>query len=73
MARALTPQDCHVIMNSLVEEATGQQASIVATDTSSFVAAGETVLNTGVENTLNALSIVLGRTFMAVRPYQAKL
>lgn len=73
MARSLTPQDCHVIMNSLVQEATGQQASIVATDTSSFVAAGETVLNTGVENTLNALSIVLGRTFMAVRPYQAKL
>ena len=73
MPRALTPQDCHVIMNSLVEEATGQQGSIVATDTSSFVAAGETVLNTGVENTLNALSIVLGRTFMAVRPYQAKL
>ena len=73
MARTLTPLDCHALMNSLVEEATGQQATIVATDTSSFVSAGETVLNTGVENTLNALSIVLGRTFMAVRPYDAKL
>lgn len=73
MARSLTPQDCHVIMNSLVEEATGQQGSIVATDTSTFVSAGETVLATGIENTLNALSIVLGRTFMAVRPYNAKL
>ena len=73
MARALTPQDCYALMNSLVEEATGQQASIVATDTSSFVSAGETVLQSGVENTLNALSIVLGRTFMAVRPYEAKL
>lgn len=73
MARALTPQDCYALMNSLVEEATGQQASIVATDTSSFVSAGETVLQSGVENTLNALSLVLGRTFMAVRPYEAKL
>lgn len=73
MARALTPQDCHALMNSLVEEATGQQGSIVATDPSSFVSAGELVLATGMENTLNALSLVLGRTFMAVRPYQAKL
>lgn len=73
MARALTPQDCHALMNSLVEEATGQQGSIVVTDTSSFVSAGELVLASGMENTLNALSLVLGRTFMAVRPYQAKL
>ena len=72
MARTLTPLDAHAIMNALVEQATGQ-ASITATDTSSFVAAGELVLATGVENTLNALSLVLGRTLMAVRPYGAKL
>lgn len=59
-------------MNALVEQATGQ-ASITVTDTSSFVAAGELVLASGVENTLNALSLVLGRTMMAVRPYGAKL
>lgn len=73
MARTLTPQDCHVLMNLLVKEATGQDATIQVVDSSSFVSAGETVLQTGVENTINALSIVLGRTFMAVRPYQAKL
>lgn len=72
MARTLTPLDAHAIMNALVAQATGQ-ASITATDTSSFVAAGELVLATGVENTLNALSLVLGRTLMAVRPYGAKL
>ena len=72
MARTLTPQDAHALINALVEQATGQ-ASITATDTSSFVAAGELVLATGVENTLNALSLVLGRTLMAVRPYGAKL
>lgn len=72
MANALTPVDAHAIINELVKEATGQ-ASITAVDTSSFVAAAELVLATGVENTLNALSLVLGRTLMAVRPYNAKL
>ena len=72
MARALTPQDCHQIMNSLVKQVTGQQA-LTATDTSSFVSAGELVMQAGTENVLNALSLVLGRTFIAVRPRQAKL
>ena len=72
MARTLTPLDAHALMNALVEQATGQ-TSITATDTSSFVSAGEMVLATGMENTLNALSLVLGRTMMAVRPYGAKL
>lgn len=72
MARTLTPLDAHALMNALVAQATGQ-TSVTATDTSSFVAAGELVLATGIENTLNALSLVLGRTLMAVRPYGAKL
>lgn len=72
MARALTPQDCHVIMNSLVKQVTGAQA-ITVTDTTSFVSAGELVMQAGTENVLNALSLVLGRTFMAVRPRKAKL
>lgn len=73
MARVLTPQDCHVLMNLLVKEATGQDATIQAVDSSSFVSAGETVLSTGTENTLNALSMVIGRTLMAVRPYKARM
>lgn len=72
MARTLTPQDCHVLMTELVKQATGR-ADIVVVDTSSFVSAGETVLRTGTENTLNALSLLIGRTFMAVRPYDSKL
>lgn len=72
MARILTPRDCHALMNELVKQATGQQA-VQVVDTSTFVSAGETVLATGIENTMNALSLVLGRTFMAVRPYDAKL
>lgn len=72
MAKALTPQDCYALMNTLVAEATGQ-SDISVVDLSSFVSAGEKVLATGTENTLNALSLVLGRTVIAVRPYKAKL
>lgn len=70
--RILTPQDVHVVMTELVKQATGR-TDIAVTDTSSFVSAGELVLQTGFENTLNALSILIGRTYMAVRPYDAKL
>lgn len=73
MARTLTAKDCHALMNLLVKEATGQNGTIQAVDSSTFVSAGEQVLATGTENVLNALSLVLGRTFMAVRPYGAKL
>lgn len=72
MARALTPQDAHSLMNLLVKEATGQNASIQTVNAANFVSAGETVLATGVENTLNSLAIVLGRRFAAVRPYKGK-
>lgn len=72
MARNLTPQDCHVLMNELVHMATGRN-DITVVDTSSFVSAGETVLQSGMENTLNALSLLIGRTFMEVRPYDARL
>lgn len=72
MARALNTQDAYALMNALVAEATGQ-SDISVVDLSSFVSAGEKVLATGTENTLNALSLVLGRTIIAVRPYKAKL
>lgn len=71
MARSLTPKDAHTLMTALVRQATGQD-NITVVDTSSFVSAGETVLATGIENTLNALGIVMGKTLMAVRPYEAK-
>lgn len=71
--RVLTPVDCYALINSIYKEITGQENSLVATDTSSFVSVGESILKSGTENTLNALGLVLGRTFMAVRPYEAKL
>lgn len=73
MARTLTPQDCYALMNALVKEATGGNATIQAVDTSSFVSAGELALSTGTENVLNSLSLIIGKTLIASRPYQAKL
>ena len=72
MARVLTPQDCHTLMNLIASEAVGATA-LTAVDSSSFVSVGESVLNTGVENTLNALSIVIGKTIVNIKPYSAKI
>lgn len=71
MPRTLTPVDACALMTLLVHEATGQ-TTITNVDSSNFVSVGETVLAAGTENVLNSLSLVLGRTFMAVRPYEAK-
>lgn len=72
MAKTMTPKDCHNLINLLVRQITGQQA-ITATDTASFVSAGELVLSAGYENVFNALNIILNRTIIAARPYSAKL
>ena len=72
MARTLTPKDGYLLMNQIVREATGQ-STITVVDASTFVSAGETLLSSQRENVLNALSLVLGRTFAAVRPYRARL
>lgn len=72
MARSFTPTEAYSIMNLLVKQATGEQA-VTATDASSFVSAGELVLATGTENVLNSLSVIVGRTLIASRPYSAKL
>lgn len=71
--RTLTPVDCYALINAIYKEITGQEGTIQAEDTSSFVSVGESILKAGTENTLNALGLVLGRTLVAVRPYQAKL
>ena len=71
MARVLTQKDAYTLINSLVKQATGQ-LTVTATDVSSFVSAGETLLATGYENVLGSLSLILGRTLVASRSYKAK-
>lgn len=72
MANSLTPRDVYSLMNSIVAQATGQ-TSLTATDTTSFVSVGETLLRTSAENTLNAISTVLADTIFSVRPYRGTL
>ena len=72
MARLLTAKDVTGIMNLLYRQATGRD-DIANVDLSNFASVGEQVLATGKENVLNSLSIVLGRTISAIRPYDAKL
>ena len=73
MARALTPQDCHAIVNLIAKEISGQDATIQAVNSSNFVSVGETILASSKENVYNALSTVMGRTLVAVRPFRAPL
>ena len=73
MARTLTPVDACAIVQAMVEEMTGQAATATTVNSSNFVSVGETILRSGTENTVNTLSLVLGRSFMAVREYKAKL
>ena len=69
----LTPTDVYAIVNAAAKAMYGGNTAIQATDTSSFVSVGEAMLRTVYENTLDALSIMIARTFFAVRPYTGTL
>lgn len=70
MANTLTPTDIYAIVNAAAAEMYGANGSIQAVDTRTFVTVGENMLRTGYTNTLNALSNVIGRTIIGVRPYR---
>lgn len=72
MANTLTPVDVYALMNAVVSQATGR-ADLTVVDTTTFSSVGEIVLRTGAENTLNAISTVIGKTIFSVRPYKGKL
>lgn len=72
MANVLTPVDVYALMNAVVSQATGR-TDLAVIDTTTFASVGEIVLRTGTENTLNAISTVIGKTIFSVRPYKGKL
>lgn len=69
----LTPTDVYAIVNAAAKAMYGGNTEIQATGTTTFVSVGEAMLRTGYENTLDALSIMIARTFFAVRPYTGSL
>lgn len=64
-------EQAYQVLNSLHEQATGQN-SIAPTDLSSFVSMAQATLRAGYDPVLNAISQVIGRTLVAVRPYSEK-
>ncbi len=72
MANTLTPTDVYGIINAMAQEMGGSVATLSAIDTSTFATVGEAMLRAGYTNTLNALSIVIGRTIIAARPYRGR-
>lgn len=70
MANSLVVQDAYPVINELYKMATGRE-NIKAIDTSSFVAVGETMLRTGVEPTLKALSQWCGKTYFEKEKYRS--
>ena len=73
MANTLQPVDVYTLVNAAAKEMYGADSTLQARDTSSFVSVGEHMLRTGYTNTLNALSVVFGRTIEAVRPYRGEV
>lgn len=72
MANSLTPTDVYGIVNAMSAEMFGQNSTLTAFNTSTFATVGEAMLRTGYENTVGALSAVIGRTIIAARPYRGK-
>ena len=72
MANTLTPTDVYGIVNAMSAEMFGQNNTLTAFNTSSFATVGEAMLRTSYENTVGALSAVIGRTIIAARPYRGK-
>lgn len=71
-ANELTFNQLSVIVNSIVKQATGQQ-SLAAIDAANFATVGTTLLKSGYDPVLNAISQVLSKTIFSVRPYYGKL
>lgn len=67
----LTFNQLSMVLNSIVQQATGQQAQQV-TNTAEFVSVAQTALKTGYDPVLQAISLVLSRTIFSIRPYTRK-
>lgn len=72
MSRRLTVTDGYAVINALADEMFGANATITATDVSSFASVGESILASGLEEVTNTLSLVASRDLVAIRPYKAK-
>lgn len=71
MANELTFNQLATTLKAVVDQATGA-SSLTPTNTSEFVAVGQTALKTGYDPVMNAISQVLSKTIFSIRPYSEK-
>lgn len=64
-------EQAYQLVAELHEQATGQK-TVAPVDLTSFISVAQSTLAAGYEPVLNALSQVIGRTLVAVRPYSRK-
>ena len=67
----MTKEQAATLLASLHDQVTGQ-TSIAPTDLSGFISMAQSTLRAGLDPVLNALSRMVGRTIIAVRPYDEK-
>jgi len=67
----MSKEQAYQLLASIHSQATGVN-TITPTDLSSFISVAQATLASGYENTLNAITQVLQRTIIAVRPYDEK-
>ena len=67
----MSTEQAYALINAVHEQVTGQ-SDIQATDPSSFVSVAQATLRCGYDEVMNAISQVLSRTIIAVRPYSRK-
>ena len=67
----LTFNQLSTILNGIQSQVTGA-STIAPVNTSEFVSVAQTVLKTGADPVMSAISQILGRTIFSVRPYTAK-
>ena len=65
-------EQAYTLLNSLHEQATGQ-TSIAPTDLSSFYSMAQATLRAGYDPIINSLSQMVGRTIVAIRPFDEKI
>lgn len=70
MANSNLPVNVYSNFNALVDNATGAASNNL--DLSTTISVGQAAQLYGYENTLNKLSMALGRVLMAVRPYRSR-
>lgn len=64
-------EQAYALVAELHEQATGQKA-VAPVDLTSFISVAQATLAAGYEPVLNAISQVIGKTLVAVRPYSRK-